>query len=97
MGYRSCPQAGERLVDSLLTKVRAVGGFRTTSPNYVGDEAIQNTIAAFDAEGFLLSPDGEIQAKVLDSLAGRELTNALALMPDELKRSTGRGPSLWHR
>jgi len=48
------------------------GGLREQSPNYVGREAIQNAVAAFDAEGFTLSSDGDLRAKVLDSLSGRD-------------------------
>jgi len=70
--------AGSRFISEVMAKVRASGGFRELSPNYVGTEAIQNAIAAFDAEGFTLSLDGDLRAKVLDNLSGKELTKALA-------------------
>lgn len=70
-------EAGAKLIEQLLSKVRASGGFRELSPNFVGMEAIQNAISAFDSEGFSLSKDGDIQAKVLESLNGKELTQAL--------------------
>jgi hypothetical protein len=69
--------AGARLVHSLLTKVRACGGFRSGSDNYVGAEAIANAKAAFESEGFFLSDDGSVGAKVLSALKGAELTAAL--------------------
>lgn len=69
--------AGAKFVSELMAKVKASGGFREQSPNYVGKEAIYNAIAAFDAEGFTLSSDGDLRAKVLESLSGKELTKAL--------------------
>lgn len=70
--------AGAKLIEQLLAKLRACGGFREQSPNYVGKEPIQNAVSAFDAEGYQLLSDGNIQAKVLESLSGKELTQALA-------------------
>ncbi|HUX90165.1 MAG TPA: abortive infection family protein [Gallionellaceae bacterium] len=71
------PNAGSKLIEQLLSKVRASGGFREQSANFVGSEAILNAISAFDAEGYELSKDGDIRPKVLESLKGRELTQAL--------------------
>ncbi|RQV31334.1 hypothetical protein DF027_26970 [Burkholderia cenocepacia] len=70
-------EAGAQLVHALLVKVRACGGFRTSSDNYVGDEAIANAKAAFETEGFWLADDGTFGAKVLDGLKGAELTKTL--------------------
>lgn len=69
--------AGSKLIEQLLSKVRASGGFREQSPNFVGSEAIQNAITAFDAEGYDLSSDGDIRPKILENLKGRDLTKAL--------------------
>lgn len=71
------PASGERLVESLLSFLRASGGFRQSSPNYVGTEAITNAIAAFRAEGFTLAVDGELQPQVLETLTGTARTAAL--------------------
>jgi len=68
---------GEALVESLLSFLRASGGFRPGSPNYVGAEAITNAIAAFCAEGFTLAQDGELQPQILENLAGADLSTAL--------------------
>ena len=46
------PEAGSRLAMGLLSKVRACGGFRETSTNYVGREAVDNAKGAFNAQGF---------------------------------------------
>ena len=70
-------QSGGKLVLSLLGLVRGHGGFRVSSANYVGNEAVQNAISAFDSEGYRLSSDGELQPKLLDNLSGKELTQAI--------------------
>lgn len=71
------PSSGEALIESLLSLLRACGGFRPTSPNYVGAEAVTNAIAAFRIEGFTLTNDGELQPQILQSLSGAALTEAL--------------------
>lgn len=68
---------GPTLIASILSKVKACGGFRPSSPNFVGAEAVANAQAAFDSEGYTLAADGSIGPKVLDSLRGAELTAAL--------------------
>jgi hypothetical protein len=68
---------GELLVEALLALVRGCGGFRPSSPNYVGAEAIANAVAAFRAEGFALTEDGELQPVVLENLSGVALSAAL--------------------
>jgi Abortive infection C-terminus len=71
-------QAGaSRFALGLLAKVRACGGFREASSNYAGREAIDNAKAAFNAEGYTLTDDGALSPKVLSSLNGVELTDAL--------------------
>lgn len=69
--------AASRLASGLLAKVRACGGFRPVSPNFVGRDAIENAKAAFETEGFVLFDDGTISPKVLSSLRGVQLTDAL--------------------
>jgi Abortive infection C-terminus len=72
------PDAGASLIEAFISKIRASGGFRETSDNYIGQEVIVSAIDAFDSEGFTLSKDGDLRAKNLESLRGRELTEALA-------------------
>ena len=69
--------AGGKLIQLLVDKVRAAGGFRESSANFIGQETIRQAIDAFDTEGFSLSRDGTLQAKNLEALSGRELTAAL--------------------
>jgi hypothetical protein len=71
------PEKGGQFVGALVAQIQGYGGFRETSANFVGKEAIQNCISAFNGEGFTLSPDGDLRPKVLDSLSGIALTDAL--------------------
>jgi Abortive infection C-terminus len=81
-------EAGGKLTEALVAKVRACGGFRATSTNYVGEEAITSVIEAFATEGYSLSLDGELRAKALDALNGRELTDALEAYARRAKRGS---------
>lgn len=79
-------RAGESLVESLLAFLRSCGGFRPTSPNYVGKEPITNAIAAFRAEGFTLTEDGELRPQLLENLSGAALSAALESYVRRAKR-----------
>ncbi|QRV24429.1 abortive infection family protein [Marinomonas foliarum] len=82
------PSAGSKLISLVVSQVRAVGGFRDTSPNFVGKEQILNTISVFDAENFSLSENGDIRPKVLDTLKGKHLTEALQAYAQRAKRGS---------
>lgn len=69
--------AGQVLVTTLITTIRACGGFRTTSPYYVGDDAVREAINAFRQEGYDLTPEGQLRPILLDGLTGSQLTQAL--------------------
>ena len=77
---------GESLVENIISVVRGCGGFRSASPNYVGTEAIENAMAAFRTEGFVLTIDGELHAVVLENLSGAALTAALHAYVRRAKR-----------
>lgn len=70
-------EAGEKLVFYLAALIRGVGGFREGSNNFVGAEAIQDLHDAFQSEGFNLTESGELLPVLLDTLSGRDLTDAL--------------------
>lgn len=70
-------EGAEHFAAALVSLIRAKGGFRSDSPNYVGDEATKNAIEAFRAEGFILTTDGDLRASSIDTLSGVELTDAL--------------------
>ena len=69
--------AGRKLVTYLIAELRGCGGFRETSPNYVGAEAIEDARAAFREEGYDLSPEGALAPLGFDGLTGSEATDAL--------------------
>lgn len=78
--------AGEKLVHYLISTINGLGGFRSTSPNYVGQEAITNAIQAFKAEGYILSADGELRPIVLENLTNKEMEDALYAYVNRAKR-----------
>jgi hypothetical protein len=68
---------GQSLVEALIAYLRSCGGFRQTSPNFVGEQPIKDAIATFDLEGFTLTENGELHAKVLANLTGAAMSRAL--------------------
>lgn len=81
-------EAGEELVESLLAMVRAVGGFRRSSANYVDCEVIENLQKIADGQGYYLSADGELTYKVLENLSGVAATKALEAYIKRAKRGS---------
>jgi hypothetical protein len=79
-------EAGETLVAALVAQVRGCGGFRPTSPNFVGVEAIRDLAEAFSSEGYELAVSGELRPSVLDSLSGQALGDALTSYVKRAKR-----------
>ena len=69
--------AGGKLIDGLVSKIRASGGFRETSDNYIGKGVILQAVDAFGSEGYVLAMDGDLRPRNLESLSGRNLTEAL--------------------
>jgi hypothetical protein len=81
-------ESGQDLVEGLISTIRGHGGFRESSPNYVGKQAIQNASAAFASEGYELSSEGELQPRLLDNLSGIALTEALQAYVRRAKRGS---------
>lgn len=77
---------GQKFVLSLLSFLRSHGGFRQDSPNYSGTQPIADAVAVFKAEGFTLTPDGELRAQLLENLSGAALTDALLLYVKRAKQ-----------
>lgn len=86
--------AGELLASGIKSTVQGYGGFRTTSSNYCGKEAIENLLTVFSSQGWDLLPDGSLQPRVLDSLTGKALTAALEAYADRPRRGSLDSP-LW--
>lgn len=67
----------EKLAAGIISSVKGCGGFRNSSPNFVGSDAIADLSTALRPEGFNLGEDGSISPVALDKLSGRNLTQAL--------------------
>lgn len=67
----------EKLAAGVISSVKGCGGFRDSSPNFVGTDAIADLTAALRPEGIVLGEDGSMSPVALDSLSGRNLTQAL--------------------
>jgi hypothetical protein len=81
-------ESGEKFVASLIALIKTIGGFRNTSPNYVGNEAILNAQVASKGEGYELNNDGELRALVLDNLSELEMEEALNAYIRRAKRGS---------
>ena len=73
----SRPDSGERFIAALISTLRGVGAFRSSSPNFAGHEAIRNAVNAFRSEGYSLGSEGDLRPVVLEGLSGAQLTEAL--------------------
>ncbi len=80
------PDSGGRFAVALIGVIKGSGGFRSTSPNFVGADVVTDTIGAFASEGYVLSLDGDLRPLLLDTLSGRQLTQALAAYVRRAKR-----------
>lgn len=76
-GMEHAPQAAGQFAESLIATIRGCGGFRESSPNYVGRDIITDAIDAFRSEGYELTLSGELRPLLLDTLSGKPLTEAL--------------------
>ena len=84
--FENQPDDGQRLVYILTSTIRAVGGFRSTSPNFVGHEAIANARNVFRDDGYDLATDGSLKPLLLDGLSRRQTTDALRAYVTRAKR-----------
>lgn len=80
------PDSAEIFSAGLLSSIKACGGFRASSPNYVGNEAIKSLIEALRNVGISLADDGTIAPLALDSLSGENLTKALNIYVQRAKK-----------
>lgn len=70
----------------IICLVRASGGFREESPNFVGNNVINNLISLLKPKGILLQKDGQLTPLVLDGLDSIDLTKALQNYIDRAKK-----------
>jgi hypothetical protein len=76
----------ETFAFGILSLIRATGGFRTGSPNFVGTSEIENLRGLLRAKGILLGIDGALSPLLLDGLSAKELTEALAVYVDRARK-----------
>lgn len=79
-------ERGERFVLGLMSHIQGCGGFRKSSANYIGQDAIENARSAFRAEGFDLAADGDLRPTVLENLTSAALSDALKAYVRRAKR-----------
>jgi hypothetical protein len=85
-GIENHPESAERFTAGLIATVRACGGFRENSPNFVGKDEISNLADALKPLGISLAPDGSLAPLALDRLSGESLTKALEIYIDRAKK-----------
>jgi hypothetical protein len=93
-GLENLPDKAESFVAALIALVRGKGGFRTGSPNFIGEEAILDAREAFRSEGYTLSEDGDLFPSTLDSLSGVTMTTALEAYVRRAQRGSEDGALL---
>lgn len=79
-------EKGEKLVKQIIELVRAVGGFRMDSPNYVGESAVENCKYVLKSLGVILESDGIITPVLFDTLPMIEQQQALSVYVERAKR-----------
>jgi len=93
-GVEHSPDKAEEFVAALIALLRGKGGFRKTSPNFVGEEAITDASDAFLSEGYVLSSEGELYPSTLDNLSGISMTTALEAYVRRAQRGSEDGALL---
>jgi hypothetical protein len=82
----SQPVKAESFAYGIINLIKAHGGFREGSPNYVGENEIENLTGLLKSKGILLTKDGSISSITLDNLSTKEMTEALQNYVDRAKR-----------
>ena len=80
------PESAESFAAGLVSSIRACGGFRESSPNFVGNDAIKNLSDALKPLGVLLTEDGSLSPLSLENLSGKKLTEALEVYIQRAKK-----------
>ena len=90
----NAPDKAEAFVAAMIAVIRGKGGFRSSSPNFVGEDVIADARDAFRSEGFVLSDEGELFPSTLDNLSGVALTVALESYVRRAQRGSADGALL---
>jgi hypothetical protein len=80
------PESTEYFAAGLISSIKACGGFRKSSPNFVGKDEIANLADALKPCGVSLATDGSLTPIVLDGLSGKLLTKALDTYIERAKK-----------
>lgn len=80
------PESAEIFAAGIISSIKACGGFRKNSPNYVGDDAIKDLSDALKQLGVLLAEDGSLTPLALETLSGENLTKALKIYAQRAKK-----------
>lgn len=70
-------QKAEKFAVGMISSVKSCGGFRKSSPNFVGADAISDLASALEHEGIIMGEDGSLSPAALENLSGHQLTKAL--------------------
>ena len=79
-------EKGEKLVKQIIELIRANGGFKTDSPNYVGESVVGNCKDVLKSLGIILGPDGIVTPMLFDTLPMVEQEKALKVYVERAKR-----------
>jgi hypothetical protein len=79
-------ESAECFAAGLISTVKACGGFREISPNFVGKDEITNLAETLKPIGISLSADGSLAPLALNSLSGKPLTKALEIYIERAKK-----------
>lgn len=80
------PESAECFAAGLISSVRASGGFRTNSPNFVGNDSIMNLSDSLKPLGISLAEDGSLAPLALEGLSGKKYTEALEIYINRAKK-----------
>ena len=80
------PESSEIFTAGMISSIKAFGGFRESSPNYVGSDAIKNLSDALKPLAILLAEDGSLTPLALETLSGENLTEALQTYAHRAKK-----------
>jgi len=80
------PESAEFFAAGMISSIRACGGFRENSPNFVGRDEIKNLSDALKQLGIFLAEDGSLTPLALESLSGEKLTKALEIYTQRAKK-----------
>ncbi len=80
------PESAEVFAAGLLAFIRASGGFRESSPNFVGSDPIRSVSDALKELGISLGQDGSLAPLALENLSGEQLTKALEIYTQRARK-----------